>query len=222
MRNLLETPLPTVSVIISAFNSEEFIAQAIESALAQSLSPTEVIVVDDASTDNTVDVVRSLARENGSIKLIRQATNTGPGAARNAAIRVATSAWIAVLDADDRFAPDRLDYLVKAAVSANLDIVADNFYNYDFHAGQIVGVAIPQALIGDGLDLDRHGYVQRCMTSLAGRTDFGLLKPVFRRQFLLANNVWYRESARHGEDFLFCLEMLMAGAKCRVMPEAHY
>jgi glycosyltransferase involved in cell wall biosynthesis len=101
--------VPTVSVVIAVLNGERLIAEAIESALAQTLVPHEIIVVDDGSTDETAEVVMRYP----SVRLIRQA-NAGPAAARNAAIRVASGEYIAPLDHDDLFTPDRLRVMVKA------------------------------------------------------------------------------------------------------------
>ena len=94
---------PVVSVIMPAFNAERFIGRAIESALNQSLTDLEVVVVDDASTDGTVDVVRAF--DNPRIRLYESANNGGPSVARNLALAEARGEHIAVLDADDWFRP---------------------------------------------------------------------------------------------------------------------
>jgi succinoglycan biosynthesis protein ExoO len=212
----------SVSVLIPAFNVAYCIGTAIESALAQSLPPTEIIVVDDASTDGTADVVTAIAKNHPTVKLIRKSVNEGVAAARNTGIEAATADWIAILDADDRYLPDRLKYLVGAAEEKQLDFAADSFYNYDSHADKIVGVAIPPSLIGASLDLDRYDFVRNCMTSMAGAVDFGLLKPIVRRSFLESTGVRYQRDVRHGEDFIFYLTALVHRARFSVFPEAHY
>jgi glycosyltransferase involved in cell wall biosynthesis len=95
---------PTISAIIPAYNHARFLAQAIESALAQTLPPVEVIVVDDGSTDETAEV---LARYAGRIRVIHQA-NRGVAAARNAGAAAAVGDYLAFLDADDVWAPGKL------------------------------------------------------------------------------------------------------------------
>lgn len=97
-------PAATVSCVIPVWNGEAYLAPAVESVLAQSHHPLEVIVVDDGSTDGTPDVIRSFG---DSIRGMRQA-NAGHGAARNAGLRVARGAFIAFLDADDLWHPDKL------------------------------------------------------------------------------------------------------------------
>jgi succinoglycan biosynthesis protein ExoO len=212
----------SVTVLIPAFNVADCIGSAIDSALAQSLAPAEIIVVDDASTDDTANIVASIAKIHTSVKLIRKTVNEGVAAARNTGIELATADWIAILDSDDRYLPDRLKYLVNAAEEQQLDFAADNFYNYDFFADKIVGIAIPPSMIGTSLKLDRYDYVRNCMTSMAGAVDFGLLKPIVRRSFLQATGVRYRGDVRHGEDFIFYLNALVLRAKFAIFPEGHY
>jgi glycosyltransferase involved in cell wall biosynthesis len=98
-----------VSVIIPAFNSEDCVADAIESALTQGPIVREVIVVDDGSTDSTAEVVRRFSE----VVLLQQ-MNAGPAAARNAAIGVSTGEFIAPLDHDDLFTEGRLEIMVDA------------------------------------------------------------------------------------------------------------
>jgi cellulose synthase/poly-beta-1,6-N-acetylglucosamine synthase-like glycosyltransferase len=94
---------PTVSVVIPAFNSAGCIRRAIDSALAQTPPPLEVIVVDDGSTDDTAEVVGAYPEP---VRLVRQ-ENGGPGAARNHGVRIARGEWIGLLDADDAWLPQK-------------------------------------------------------------------------------------------------------------------
>lgn len=93
-----------ISVVIPAYNASASIAKAIASCLQQTLQPHEIIVVDDASTDNTCNVVA----QHKEVKLLRQATNQGPSAARNRGIAEATGDVIAFLDSDDTWLPEKL------------------------------------------------------------------------------------------------------------------
>lgn len=95
---------PTVSVVIPVFDSERFLAEAIESVFAQRHAPLEVIVVDDGSTDETPDVA---GRYGDAIRYYRQ-ENRGTPAARNRGVELATGELIAFLDADDLYSPDKL------------------------------------------------------------------------------------------------------------------
>jgi glycosyltransferase involved in cell wall biosynthesis len=92
-----------ISVVIPAYNAEHFLPRCLASVFAQTLKPEEVIVVDDGSTDNTA----AKAAELGAI-VIRQA-NSGLADARNSGIRKASGNWVALIDADDLWAPDKLE-----------------------------------------------------------------------------------------------------------------
>lgn len=212
----------SVSVIIPAFNVATCIGTAIHSALSQSLTPREIIVVDDASTDDTSSIVAEIARVHKIVRLMQMPFNRGAAAARNVGLKNCSSEWIAILDSDDRYLPRRLEYLVAAAEEAQLDLAADNYYNYDVCADRIIDVAIPAAMIGTSLPLDRYDFVRHCMTNMAGAVDFGLLKPVLRRSFVERIGLRYREDIRHGEDFIFYLTALAHRAKFALFPEPHY
>ncbi|GAB4377680.1 MAG: hypothetical protein Kow00121_27820 [Elainellaceae cyanobacterium] len=95
---------PQVSVVIPTYNCDRYLAEAIDSVLAQTYQDFEVIVVDDGSTDGTPQI---LQRYRNHIRVVRQA-NQGVAAARNHGIAIAQGRWIAFLDADDSFLPDKL------------------------------------------------------------------------------------------------------------------
>lgn len=95
-----------VSVVIPSYNSSSYINNAIESALNQTYGNLEVIVADDASTDDTCAVVHKI--KDPRVKLIRRTENGGAAAARNSAIDAATGRYIAFLDSDDYWLPNKL------------------------------------------------------------------------------------------------------------------
>jgi glycosyltransferase involved in cell wall biosynthesis len=117
----------TISVIIPAFNSGEFIADALESALGQSAPAAQIIVVNDGSTDDTA--ARLLAFRD-RITVIDQA-NQGPAAARNAGLRIATGDFIAFLDADDVWHPRKLEMQLAALRRfPGLQMIGTQRYDY--------------------------------------------------------------------------------------------
>ena len=91
--------MPTVSVVIPAYNRAHLLKRAIQSVLNQTYQDFELIVVDDASNDNTEEVVKELRDE--KIKYIRHRENSGAGVARNTGIRTALGRYIAFQDSDD-------------------------------------------------------------------------------------------------------------------------
>lgn len=96
-----------VSIIMPSYNTGRFIKETVESVLAQTHSNFELIIVDDCSTDNTDEVVASF--EDARIKYIKNEKNSGAAVSRNRALREATGKWIAFLDSDDLWEPEKLE-----------------------------------------------------------------------------------------------------------------
>jgi glycosyltransferase involved in cell wall biosynthesis len=105
---------PSVTVVVPAYNAEAFIADSLESVLGQTRPPDELIVVDDGSTDGTLDVV---GRFGAAVRVIQQANQGHPGA-YNTGFRAATSDYVARCDADDAWEPEKLERQL-AAISAD-------------------------------------------------------------------------------------------------------
>jgi glycosyltransferase involved in cell wall biosynthesis len=100
----------TISVVIPCFNSAATIERALRSIESQTTKPHEVLVVDDASSDNTVSIIEQYTRTSLlNIRVIKQSVNGGPSVARNTAWNVVTSEFIAFLDADDQWHPQKLE-----------------------------------------------------------------------------------------------------------------
>lgn len=118
-----------VSVVIPAHNTEKYVGECIESALAQTWPDTEVVVVDDGSTDGTPGV---LAGYSGRAKIVRSAECRGLSAARNRGVEESTGAWIKFLDSDDMLEPGAVELLMGAAgalpPSARVVPIADICY----------------------------------------------------------------------------------------------
>lgn len=103
---------PRVSVIMPAFNCERYIAQAMTSVLRQTDPDLELIVVDDGSTDSTLEIARALAAEDARVVIVPQRNSGRPAIARNAGLEAARGKHLSFLDADDSWEPERLELLV--------------------------------------------------------------------------------------------------------------
>jgi glycosyltransferase involved in cell wall biosynthesis len=108
---LAENPL--VSVLVANYNYGHFVGEAIESVLAQTYPSFEVIVCDDGSTDNSCEIVETYGQRDSRIKLLCQ-SNQGQAAAQNAAFLKSRGQIVCLLDADDRFLPEKLELVVQA------------------------------------------------------------------------------------------------------------
>jgi len=105
-----------------AYNAESFIAQAINSVIAQSYCDWELIIVDDGSTDATAKIVKDIQLLNKKIKYVYQ-KNKGLGFARNRGLETATGHWIAFLDSDDIWMPNKLEVQLNASQKNDADVI---------------------------------------------------------------------------------------------------
>lgn len=208
----------TVSVIIAAYNVEAFISRAIASVRAQTCRDLEIIVVDDASTDGTRGIVESIAREDKRIRLIPREQNGGPAKARNAALDAANGDWVAPLDADDAWRPERLERLLAVAAATSSHFVADNQILFDDSLQREVGTAL--ALPGAQVQLTMRGLFTG---EYEGRAlNLGMLKPLLRLDFINSRGLRYRPDLRYFEDYHFYAELIINGAAAVVISDPLY
>lgn len=102
-----------VSIITPSYNSAAYIAEMIESILAQTYTNWELLITDDCSTDDSVKIIESYATKDSRIKLFRLASNSGAGIARNKSIEEARGRYIAFCDSDDLWKPQKLEKQVE-------------------------------------------------------------------------------------------------------------
>ncbi len=112
-----------VSVIMPSYNTAKYIVDAIESVLAQTYAKWELVIIDDCSTDGTENVVKRYS--DSRIKYIRNSKNVGAAISRNKAIAIARGEWIAFLDSDDIWMPEKLE--------KQLSFMGENCYIFSYH-----------------------------------------------------------------------------------------
>jgi glycosyltransferase involved in cell wall biosynthesis len=168
---------PLVSVIIPFFEARRFLAEAVESVLAQSYAPLELLLVDDGSTDGSADSVASLVDRHDRVHLLRLSCNQGPAAARNVALRQARGGFVTFLDADDLMVADRIAFQVDyLRTHPGIDVVM-GLAKYDVEPG-----IEPPRWLRERQSSNPSPY-QNPMTMLARRAVFdrvGLFDPSYR------------------------------------------
>lgn len=187
-----------VTAIIPCYRCRETVEQALASVLAQTLQPAEILLVDDASGDGTLDLLRDLERRYTPIvKVIAQEKNGGPGPARNAGWEAATQPWLAFLDADDAWHPRKLE-IQWAWLSANPEA----------------------ALCGHGTRTSADGRIDHPVQIDPAATKLTLPKMLVSnrlptRSVVIRRDLPFRFRGRDvTEDYLLWLEIITAGWKC--------
>ena len=212
---------PTVSVVMANFNGGARLAHAVRSVQAQSLTEIEIIVSDDASTDNSIDIVKQLKAADPRIRVLRSNRNGGPSAARNKALDVVKGKWVAIVDSDDLIHPKRLATLVELADRDGADIVADDLIEFSPDNFQPVRSLLGRGSWDQPVWVDIVDYVR--LNHFYGSGPFlGYLKPMFRASLLGEPHHRYDETLRITEDFDLIFRLLHAGKRMRIYPRPLY
>ena len=155
---------PLVSIIMPAHNAEATIELALGSLLNQTWENLQIIVVDDASTDSTRQKVRSLAKNDSRIELVRSKANVGPYVCRNLGVKFVRGYWLTVHDADDWAFPDRIEQQVLSLTAASAPACIGRMLRMNEH-GQITR---PIA----GVSVNEDGYLRLCYSSLMVQSSY--------------------------------------------------
>ncbi len=122
--------MPKVSVIIPVYNMEQYLRQALDSVVNQTLKDIEIICIDDCSTDNSLSIIKEYASKDNRFVIIEQQTNQGQGIARNKALDIANGEYIMCLDPDDWYEPDACETAYNQIVKNQNDFVIFNHQSY--------------------------------------------------------------------------------------------
>jgi glycosyltransferase involved in cell wall biosynthesis len=135
-----------ISVIIPSYNRAETIRRSVDSVLNQTYSDIEVIVVDDCSTDNTIDIISNY---DDRVRCIRHEQNRGACAARNTGIMNAKGEYIAFQDSDDEWFPDKLEKQIKALESSGSDVVFCQYTKLENGKESVGPLHFPEGVLGN-------------------------------------------------------------------------
>ena len=206
------------TVVIPNYSAESTLPRAIHSVLTQSMRDLEVIVIDDASTDRSWELILDLLPCDDRIRAVRHKTNSGKPIAMNRGISLARGRWLAVLDADDWYHSDRLAALIELGERYQADMVSDNQFLYDAPAARVVGTAWPERVAAWPLDFDDFLRGSNAYDSF----NLGMLKPVIRTDFMHRVGLGYEVEARHGQDFFHLLQFYLCGGRAVVSDKPLY
>lgn len=194
MGESVKAAAPLVSVIMPAYNASEFIADSIQSVLEQTVSETELIVIDDCSTDETAAVVRRLAEADARIRLLPNERNLGTAQSRNRGLDHCRGTYAAFLDSDDIWHPKKLEKQLERIRETGADLVYTSYAIVDASGRRrCEDFLVPGSIDLDGLLKEN---VIGCSTVLLSHKAAGHFR--FRNDF-------------YHEDYVLWLQMLRSG-----------
>jgi len=193
---------PLVTVVMPAYNAEQFVAEAIESVLAQTFTNFVLLIINDGSTDSTPNIIQSYAKKDSRIKIVNQA-NKGLVNSLNQGIRLANTKYIARQDADDKSSPERLQKQVSFLEN---------------HPGTVIVGSSVEVIDEKSRKVHRHAVLlhdPELRQELLVRSPFAHGSVIFRRQAALEAGV-YDKSAWPVEDYDLWLRLSLHGKMANI------
>ncbi|MFB7648783.1 glycosyltransferase family 2 protein [Streptomyces sp. NPDC056084] len=206
---------PGVSVVVIAYNDAELVTDAVRSALAQGPAVTEVVAVDDCSSDGTAAVLDQLATTEPRLRVLRRADNSGGcGTPRNDGIAAAAAPYVLFLDSDDVLPPGAVQALLDAAREHGTDVTVGRAVRRELPAGRDVpwqpGLYREAAVYESPEAEPRLLHDTLCVNKL------------YRRDFLTEHQLRFPDGKFTYEDFVFTARVYAAGPRVAVVPQLVY
>lgn len=200
-----------VSIIVPVYNGEKYLSRSIESLISQTLKEIEIILINDGSTDNSLEVCKEYSSKDKRIKVINK-LNEGVAAARNLGIEEAKGEYIAFLDADDYVEGNMYEKMYSKITATKSDICICNYIIEDRGSLKKVNHNLQKD------ELTHKEIYNEIIPALIGPTNFmtdngltgyrGPVMYIYSKKILNVNNIRFKKGMPIGEDFLFNLEYL--------------
>lgn len=201
-----------ISILIPVYNASQYLEEAINSCIDQTLKPTEIILLNDGSTDASWDIMMRMAKQHPIVKIYQQ-ENTGPSIARNRLVDFASQDWICFMDSDDVLHPMRLEAASKFTLDCDAVICGFNRFENkisNFEAIEIsnikvsslkdsqrmvlkYGYGLPRMLMKRGVYLDANGLDSTLVNNEDHELHFRMLTQNVKFKYIDANLYFYRQ-----------------------------
>lgn len=208
---------PLFSIIIAAYNSENYIAKTLDSIIAQTFNNYEIIIINDGSTDNTATICNSFVEKYNFIKLINK-KNEGVAIARNIGLKIAKGNYIIFIDSDDIIFTSSLNKIHKILTSCDID-----FLKYEYITINEYGNKLYQ----NYTILQRKPYRNKVMNvkdfiSDVMLDEYFLCMHIFKKNIIDKFNIKFLEGCSINEDTLFIVQYLIHCKRCYYLPNIIY
>lgn len=199
-----DSEAPLVTIVVPVFNEERFLAECLESLVAQSWTSWQCVVVDDASTDGSLTIARQFAKSDPRISSVRHYVNSGLPASRNTGLRITTTPWITFLDADDFLLADSLKDRLLTASSVTDDTMAGVYCGVRQYPEEVSLDEFPPSLPWNPPPF--HDYL-----SSRGECPFNAHAPIVRTDIVTAFGGFDESMLQGAEDWKLWLRIMRAG-----------
>ena len=221
----MEQKIPAVSVIIPMYNSKKYIAACLDSILAQTFKDFEIIITDDCSTDNSVEIVENYLKRGGAnIKLLRRKTNSGGCAIpRNNALLLARGKYIQFIDSDDMILPTMFEELYQLAENYNADVVYTQqcFQVNDENIMERTVIPSTPYMAVNKPTFETNNLPQKIMNFIRGRYMISPPMFFFSRNFLMENE-FFLPKVLVSEDDFWLMRIICSAEKILLVNKAFY
>jgi len=198
---------PRVSVIMPVYNAEKYLESSIESILNQTFQDIEIICVDDGSTDDSLNILRTFKEKDLRIKILEQ-SNLYAGIARNNAMKIAKGNYLIFLDSDDIFKSDMIEKAYKRAIDVDADIVV--FGGYYFENDIKKSFDFPALLRTDMVFDDNVFEPNDSFEYIFNFTTPAPWNKLFKREFIEKNNLYFQKYKRVNDLYFVKISLALA------------
>ena len=197
-----------VSVVIPVHNAAEYIADTLSTVLSQTLKEIEIIIVNDCSTDNTLDIVKDISQKDSRVQIISNAVNLGGGGSRNVGLDIAVGEYIIFLDDDDYIESDMLEKMSSHAAETQVDVVVCRCQSFDPHSG--IYAPMVESIRADLLPREAVFQPQDIATDFFRAFVWWPWDKLFRREAIISSGMRFQEIRTTNDLFFVCAFMLIA------------
>ncbi len=222
---------PIVSVIVPVYNAEKYLRRCVSSLTNQTLREIEIILVDDSSTDSSLELCRQMAAEDSRIQVLHK-KNEGAGYARNAALKLVNGTYIGFLDSDDYVKSDMFQTLYDKAVQYDSDLVMSGVLFVDGTMFSQSGACEKKTYFSEDTQFDTPESLNKLRMGIVGSTPddcddskygMSIWKNLFRTDIIRAHNLMFQsEREMLSEDALFMIDYISCIRKATGINEAFY
>jgi glycosyltransferase involved in cell wall biosynthesis len=208
---------PKISVIVPVYNAASYLEMALQSVLTQSETDLEIIAINDASSDDSLQVLQTIAAKDARVRVLNRVENAGVSAARNWGLRQATGDWIAFLDGDDFLEPDAFKTWLQQAQAQSVDVLVGNGYRFSERTADREGALLSRQPWGQQLS-------GRQWVADAVRVDewpHYVWMQLLRRDFVEQHGIVFRENMVH-EDIVWTVMVALNAQRVGFCEQAFY